>query len=158
MAANKMHRKNAAGVELWPQCGDFARSHRLGPNSAKTYGNLARGTLCRNRDRFPVRTGPSRIGSLMPVQEMDCVSRNRRCELRPITGPPLRNHGKLWPNAVTGEQLNASSRRDWRFFYGYPEVAEAFRAFFERRNCADSHRLADVRRKRTSPRMICETD
>jgi hypothetical protein len=42
----------------------FDRRHPMAPDSAKTYGNPARGTVCRNTDDFPVRTGASVIGDL----------------------------------------------------------------------------------------------
>jgi len=48
----------------------FARARHLTPDSAKTYGNPARGIVCRNTDDFPVRTGASLIGPLMALPEI----------------------------------------------------------------------------------------
>jgi hypothetical protein len=40
----------------------LAHSCSLGPHSAKTYGNLVRGTACRNTDEFPVPVREALIG------------------------------------------------------------------------------------------------
>jgi hypothetical protein len=49
--------------------GRFVRSHRLRPDSAKTYGNLMLETGCRNTDEFPVSARAALIGGLMVFQE-----------------------------------------------------------------------------------------
>jgi hypothetical protein len=47
---------------LPPISAHFVRSHRLRPDSAKTYGNLVHGTACRNTDEFPVPVTAALIG------------------------------------------------------------------------------------------------
>ena len=48
-----------------PISGRFVRSHRLRPDSAKTYGDLVLETACRKTDEFPVPVTAALIGPFL---------------------------------------------------------------------------------------------
>jgi len=54
---------------LPPFSGRLVRFHRVRLDSAKTYGNLVRGIMCRKTDEFPVPATSALIGPFAGVPE-----------------------------------------------------------------------------------------